>query len=369
VTESRALRVLIVDDEVAQMNALCNALRDEGYATTGFSDADRALAALKNDGCDLLLTDLRMPQMDGIELVRAALGVDPSIAAIVMTGHGTIDNAIEAMKAGAIDYILKPFNLTRIRPILARAGTVRKMRLLNAELEQSVRERTLELEAANKELEAFVHSVSHDLQAPVRAIGGYSQLLLKEVAPRLSQRELLLLEHVAGSAKQLAELIDGLLQFARAGRHSLAKVRIDLGTLVAEVLESIRHQYPERQVEVRVASLPDCDADPTLLRQVLTNLLSNAVKFTAKQPGALIEVGAEQRGGESVYFVRDNGIGFDMAHAHKLFRVFERLHDAADYQGTGVGLSIVQRIVERHGGRIWADAAPGKGATFYFTLG
>jgi hypothetical protein len=215
-------RILIVDDEVAQMQALCDTLRDEGYITTGFTSAKEGLASLRNQAFDLLLTDLMMPEMNGIALLRAALALDENLVGIVMTAHATIDTAIEAMKAGALDYIVKPFKLTVILPVLSRALTVRKLRMQNAELERCVRERTLALEAANQKLESFSYSVSHDLRAPLRVIDGFSQILLNQAASNLSERHQQLLRRICDNVSQMAQLIEGLLSLARLERQSLS---------------------------------------------------------------------------------------------------------------------------------------------------
>jgi two-component system sensor histidine kinase/response regulator len=362
-------RIIIVDDERAQMLALCDTLRYEGYVTTGFTTGEEALQALRERSFDLLLTDLLMPDIDGLALLRAAQEIDPDIVVVMLTGHGTVDNAVEAMKSGAADYVLKPFNLDDIRPVLARALALHKLKLEKKELERCVRERTAALESANKELGAFAHSVSHDLSAPIRAIGGYAGTLLKESANHLSARERQLIEQIGGGARELAQLVDGLLRLAHAGQQPLVKTPIRVAALVGDVLTRLTAQSPARRVETRIGKLPDCMADEALLRQVFVNLLSNAIKFTAAKNPAVIEVDATREGNETVYSVRDNGAGFDMRHAEKLFGTFERLHASAEFEGTGIGLSIVQRIVLRHGGRIWADAKVNAGATFFFTLG
>lgn len=368
-------RLLIVDDEQRQMTALCETLNDQGYQTTGFASSKAALAAVEKDKFDLILTDLMMPEMDGIALLRGVHEIDPDLVGIVMTGHGTIDSAVEAMKAGALDYILKPFKLSVVLPVLSRALTVRKLRLENIALEKSVRERTTELEKANrelefanKELEAFSYSVSHDLRAPLRHIDGFSELLMEGYGEQLPDPAKKLLNNVRNGAQRLGTLIDDLLRFSRLGRQPLTTSTVSLSTLVQHVLSDLESERQGRQLEIRVGDLPDCLGDYALLKQVFMNLLTNALKFTRKREQALIEISAEVNGREITCSVRDNGAGFDMQFANKLFGVFQRMHKESEFEGTGVGLSIVQRIIHRHGGRIWAEAELDKGACFHFTL-
>jgi signal transduction histidine kinase len=239
---------------------------------------------------------------------------------------------------------------------------------MNEELEQRVQERTAELRAANRELEAFSYSVSHDLRAPLRAITGFSSILLEDYAPQLPDEAQRYLHIVGNSAQQMGQLIDDLLTFSRLGRMELRKQPVAPADLVRQVLEDLQAERAGRQVEIKLGDLPPCRAEPTLLKQVFVNLLGNALKYTRRQEAAHIEVGYLEKGGERVYFVKDNGAGFDMQYANKLFGVFQRLHRAEEYEGTGVGLAIVQRIIHRHGGRVWAEAAVDQGATFYFTL-
>jgi light-regulated signal transduction histidine kinase (bacteriophytochrome) len=232
-----------------------------------------------------------------------------------------------------------------------------------------VRQRTAELEAANKELEAFSYSVSHDLRAPLRAINGFSRILLEEHAPYLSDDAQRYLHIVRDSAQEMGQLIDDLLIFSRLGRQPLTKQLVAPADIVRQVLEDLRSEREGRCVNLVIGELPVCQADPVLLKQVFVNLLANALKFTRRREVARIEIGCREVGGEAVYFVKDNGVGFDMQYAPKLFGVFQRLHRAEDYEGTGVGLAIVQRVIHRHGGRVWAEAAVDHGATFAFTLG
>jgi two-component system sensor histidine kinase/response regulator len=360
--------LLIVDDEKAQLMALCNTLRDQGYVTVGVSSGEEALDALGRQEFDLLLTDLKMPGMDGIAVLRAAFSIDAKIVGIVMTGHGTIATAVEAMQAGALDYILKPFKLSAVLPILARALAIRRLRLENARLERDVRQRTAELEAANKELDAFSSSVSHDLRAPLRAVIGFSSTLADVHAAQFSPEARETLDRVRTAAARMQQLIDDLLRFSRLGRQPLAKQRVRVAALVGDLITELQREQDGRAVEVRVGDLPDIVADLSLLKQVFANLLSNAFKFTRKRDRATVEVSARRGDGEIVFSVRDNGVGFDMQYATRLFGVFQRLHGEEDFAGTGVGLSLVQRIVHRHGGRIWAEAEVDKGAVFHIAF-
>jgi len=361
-------KILVVDDEAAHMKALCDTLQGQGYKATGFSSSVAALAEIREDRFDILLTDLMMPEMDGIALLDAARRKDPHLAGIIMTGEGTIATAVEAMKSGAMDYILKPFKLRAVLPVLERALSVRRLRLENAALELSVRQRTAELEMANRELEAFSYSVSHDLRAPLRHIDGFTDMILEEHGKSMPPDAVRLLGMVTEAARQMNGLIEDLLRFSRLGQQPLEKEKIKMGDLFREVLAELQTERAGRQIEIRLGELPDCEGDRALLRQVVVNLLTNAFKFTRQREKAVVEIEGRSEGQERIYFVRDNGAGFDMQFARRLFGVFQRLHDAREYEGTGVGLSIVQRIVVRHGGRIWAEAEVDKGATFYFTL-
>jgi len=362
--------LLVVDDNTVHMIALSNALMDTGeYQVTAVSSPHEALKLLQQQNFDLVLTDLRMPEMDGIDFLRRAHEFDSGIVGIVMTGHGAIDTAIEAMKAGALDYVLKPFKLSTIIPVLKRGLEVRQLRTEVAQLQSRVREHVVELEVANQELEAFSYTVSHDLRAPLRVISGMSTVLVQSYAPQMSGEAQQLVSKISVSANHMSQLIDHLLEFASLSRQPIARRQVDVAAIVLEVLDMLYQSNINDKIKVIIGDLPIASADPMLLRQVYSNLLANAFKFTRWRKDAQVEIGFQNEGAENIYFVRDNGAGFDMSQAGELFKVFHRLHNKAQFEGTGVGLAFVHRIVQRHGGRIWADAAVNQGATFYFTLG
>ena len=254
------------------------------------------------------------------------------------------------------------------RDVTLRRRAEAEIRRLNAELEERVRQRTSQLEAANHNLESFSFSISHDLRSPLRAIDGFARLLEDTLDPALDAEQVHFLDTIRANAQRMSQLIDDLLAFSRAGRQDLRRARVDMGAMVQEVWGELVARDTGPRAELRLAMLPEADADPTMIRQVWVNLLGNALKFSARRELRVVEVGGVTEQGETAYFVRDNGAGFEVRYAEKLFGVFQRLHPASLFEGSGVGLAIVREIIQRHGGRVWGSGEVDVGATFEFTL-
>jgi two-component system sensor histidine kinase/response regulator len=362
------LTLVIVDDEPASMRALCDTLEYEGYRTYGYTSAADALAAMRERSFDLLLADLQMPGTNGIDLIKSAQLIDPTLVAIIMTGHGALDTAVAAMKAGALDYIQKPIKLATTLPVVERALAVRQLRIEKKRLEENVRVRTEELKIANRELEAFSYSVSHDLRAPLRAVSTFTQALLSEHVGTLNDEGRRLLQNVNAGAAHMDRLITDLLRLSQLNRQELHRQPVRFAEMVERIIEGMAAERAGRDIEFVVADFPTWQVDIGLMQQVFVNLISNAIKFTRERARTRIEIGYRMNGTTLVCFVKDNGVGFNMKYMNKLFGVFQRLHSADQFEGTGVGLSIVRRIVERHGGTVWVDGAQDQGATFYFSL-
>ena len=325
-------------------------------------------------GKDILETIVPAIDSDGVDL-RAKLS-----DVTVHPEHYAVSENENVKKDGTrvwISWTSKPLydakgNLVEVLSIgndITRLKQVEKeIQRLNSELELRVADRTRQLTEANRNLESFTYSVSHDLRAPLRAISGYSSILIEDL-PAIPDKDRRYLEMLRRNAHEMGRLIDDLLHFSRLGQRSLQRQTIYPGPFIREVLLDLRSDPNAEHVEFRVGDLPPCEADPALMKQVLTNLLSNAIKFSRMRDHPVVEIGSMEKDGLKVNFVRDNGIGFDMRYADKIFGVFQRLHNSDEYEGTGVGLAIVHRIIELHGGTIWVESAPGQGTTFYFTCG
>ncbi len=383
-------KILTVDDSLTYLYEVAEQLRQQGYDVVPARSGEEALELLSVQSVDCILLDLVMPGLSGKETCRCIKGSAAwrDIPLILHTSLEGQDAMIEGINAGADDYISKSSDIevlcARVRAQLRRKQfedenrSIREQ-LLQKELEvvaaNSARELAEtratfveELERKNSELEAFSYSVSHDLRAPLRSIDGFSQALLDDHAAELSDVGQDYLRRVRRSAQRMGELIDDLLLLSRVGRAELNRDRVDLSSIANAAAEELQKKDPGRQVALCIENQLTAEADRGLMRVVFDNLLGNAWKFNAKVLDARIEVGANQPDGGIVFFVRDNGAGFDMSQAESLFRPFKRLHSNLDFPGTGIGLATVQRIIDRHGGRIWADGSVGQGATFYFTI-
>jgi signal transduction histidine kinase len=370
-------RVVLHDVSGRLQSALGHAVKLQNLAT------ERDLA-VRRSGLRLLLILVGLSVLvvlaaAVVAMRRLALPIDALRTGAAQIGSGNLDHRIPLHGSDEIGEVAHAINsmaehlreVTASRNELQRETAERvraesEVRSLNVELERRVEERTHKLEEANKELESFTYSVSHDLRVPLRAITGFVEILEEDHADKLDSEGRRVLGIITANARRMGQLIEDLLTLSRLGRTSASRSPIDMEALVNDVLREV---VPANSMfTCRVQSLPPARGERTMIRQVWLNLLANAVKFSACQPGPEIQVGAFRDDGQTIYFVRDNGVGFDMRYYDKLFGVFQRLHSDEEFQGTGVGLAIVQRVLTRHGGRAWAESAPGAGATFYFAL-
>lgn len=392
--ETRSLlgpkKILAVDDSVTYLHELTSALKGEGYDVVLARSGEEALELLAVQTVDCILIDLVMPGLGGhatCQRIKAA-PIVREVPLIMLTALENREAMIQGLGAGADDYISKSSEFdvlkARVRAQIRRKqfeDENRRIReeLLRKELETAearaatelARTRAAlveELERKNRELEAFSYSVSHDLRAPLRSIDGFSKALLDDWAEALDPKAQDYLGRVRAAAQRMGELIDDLLALSRVGRAELRRGQTSLSELARTVATELRKRDPDRQIEIEIEDGLVADADRRLMRIVFENLLGNAWKFTANAERPQVEVRGSQTPDGTVYLVRDNGAGFDMTYAEKLFRPFQRLHSTADYSGTGIGLATVHRIIDRHGGRVSAEGAVGGGATFYFTL-
>jgi len=384
-------RILTVDDSFTYLHELADELREEGYDVILAGSGKEALELLEVQSVDCILLDLLMPNLSGKETCQIIKkrATWRQIPLVILTAVEEAQALVEGINAGADDYVPKSsdFGVLKAR---VRAQLRRKQfedenhsiheQLLQKELEvaqakasQEIAETRAslmdELERKNRELEAFTYSVSHDLRAPVRALHGFSQMLLEDFADQLPPKAQDYLGKIREAAIRMGNLVEALLQLSKLDRAKLNRELVDVSQLARAIAGELQLSEPERQVDFVIEDGLVVEADPNLTRAVLDNLMGNAWKFTRKEPHARIEVGTSPKEVLVTCFVRDNGAGFDLSHADKLFAPFQRMHKEVDFPGTGIGLATVRRIVERHGGRVWAESKVGQGATFWFTLG
>ena len=359
------VNILLVDDDPKKLLALESVLADLNQNLVRARSGEEALRCLLQNDFAVILLDVKMPGMDGLEtaaLIRQRERSARASIIFVTSAYREDVHALKGYSAGAVDYITTP-----IVPKILKAKVAVFVELYGKTLE--VERQAEQLRGLHQEMESFSYSVSHDLRAPLRAISGFSQALAEDSADKLDQAGRHYLERILAGAQQMGQLIDALLALSRMTRGEMRRKPVDLSKLARTVCAQLREREPQRQVEVVIADGLAVSGDPGMLRAAVDNLLGNAWKFTSRREQARVEFGSTRAGEQTAYFVRDNGVGFDMAHAGRLFGAFQRLHRAEEFPGTGVGLATVQRIVHRHGGRVWAEGAPDKGATFYFTLG
>jgi two-component system sensor histidine kinase/response regulator len=367
--------VLIVDDDSTKRFALKTILAPLGENVVEASSGADALRQLLRQEFAVILLDVRMPVMDGFEtaqLVRQRPRSELTPIIFVTALDQAETDMGRGYDLGAVDFVFAP-----VVPAILRAKVTvfvelyrarQELRRYRSRLEMLVDERTTALTAINRELEAFSYSVSHDLRAPLLAFDGLSKTMLDEYGDRLDKRAKDNLKRMRGASQRMTSVFDGLQTLFRLTSGEVHREQLDITALAKDIVAETRASGKKRDVKVEIAQAMTASGDKRLVRILLTNLLSNAWKFTSVKSSARIEVGTEMVEGESRIFVRDNGVGFDMIYAHRLFGAFQRLHSQSEFPGAGIGLATARRIVNRHGGRIWAEGAAGEGATFYFVI-
>ena len=350
--------ILIVDDKKSNIEILEGLLEESGYKHfKSTTDPRQVVSLYKSFNPDLILLDLMMPHVSGFEVMEELNSIIPPktyLPILVLTADITPEARQRALSGGAKDFLSKPYDLFELR---LRINNLLETRYLYQQLKSS-----------NKELEAFSYTVSHDLRAPLRHISSFIDMLKEMNKSGRSMQELRYMDIISNGAAEMSKLIETLLSFSKLNHAELRKTHIKSSAMVAKAIKFLEPETQNRNVIFNVGQLYDCEGDEQLVRQVWINLISNAIKYTGKMSEAIIEIGSSRQDMEITYFVKDNGAGFDMKYAEKLFSVFKRLHKASDFEGIGIGLATVNSIVTRHGGGCSAEGKVGKGASFYFSL-
>ncbi|WP_051294041.1 ATP-binding response regulator [Pseudoduganella violaceinigra] len=383
-TEVRKQRILIVDDQSAHTVALCDVLRQYQFDAEGCESAEAALELLRSQSFDLMLSDLNMPGLDGIGLVREALQYDPELACIIMTGEGSVATAVRAMQGGALDYIVKPFKASSLLPVLARAQATRALRLANAELERQVRQNVMELAEANYRLEQarteaehanaeksrFLSNMSHELRTPLNGILGFAQILAADKLPATQLEKQRFARNIVQSGQHLLKLVNEILDLARieAGKVPLAMEAVDLPTVLQECRMMVTPLAAKRDITLGFGVVPPqrLRADRTRLVQVLINLLSNAIKYNHEQ--GRVDLACTVDGPRLRIAVSDTGPGLEPDQVQHIFQPFHRLGRDEEEEGSGLGLALTRRVVEAMQGAIGVESQPGEGSTFWVEL-
>ena len=380
------VNILLVDDQPANLVALEAMLQSLGQNLIKAESGREALRWLLTHEFAVILLDVKMPEMDGFETAQLIRERDKSRHTPILfltAGDNTQTQAVRGYAVGAVDYLVKPVVPEFVRSKVAvfvelakKNELLRRQAKLLAESEQAARELAetraelvRDLEHKNRELESFSYAVSHDLRAPLRRIDSFSRAVLESQGNRLDEAGQRFLSRVREASQHMSQLIDDVLHLSRVTRADLRDQEVDLSSIASLILTRLQESEPERKMDAKVRPGVLVTGDSQLLKIAMENLLENAWKFTAKEPESRIEFGMMQAGGEATYFVRDNGAGFDMTYTDRLFGPFQRLHPQGEFPGNGIGLATVQRIIHRHGGRVWAEGLVGQGATFYFTMG
>jgi len=380
------VNILLVDDQPANLVALEAMLQGLGQNLIKADSGREALRRLLTQEFAVILLDVKMPEMDGFETAELIRERDKSRHTPILfltAGDNTQTQAVRGYAVGAVDYLVKPVVPEFVRSKVAvfvelakKNELLRRQAKLLAESEQAAlelaetrAELVRDLEHKNRELESFSYAVSHDLRAPLRRIDSFSRAVLESQGDRLDEAGQRFLSRVREASQHMSQLIDDVLHLSRVTRADLRDQEVDLSSIAGLILARLQESEPERKMDAKVRPGVLVTGDSQLLKIAMENLLANAWKFTAKEPESRIEFGMMQAGGEATYFVRDNGAGFDMTYNDRLFGPFQRLHPQGEFPGNGIGLATVQRIIHRHGGRVWAEGLVGQGATFYFTMG